>query len=73
MDAFKETLKGVQWVLDNCTSYRVAKDLGINNRTVNRYQNGETPIDNMTLATAKRLYKYYLKEAGQKQGILKNK
>lgn len=60
MNAYEEMSKGVRWVLENCTSYRVAKDLNISNRTVNRYQNKETPIENMTLATAERLYNYYL-------------
>lgn len=54
--------KGVQWVLDNRTSYQVAKDLGITNRTVNRYQNGESPLENMTFGTAEKIYNYYLKE-----------
>lgn len=54
--------KGVQWVLDHRTSYQVAKDLGITNRTINRYQNGESPIDNMTFGTAEKIYNYYLRE-----------
>lgn len=62
MNAYAEMVKGVQWILDNRTSYRVSKDLGINARTVNRYQNKETPIQNMSLATAEKLYNYYLKE-----------
>jgi transcriptional regulator with XRE-family HTH domain len=62
MNAYEDTLRGVQWVMDNRTSYQVAKDLGVTNRTVNRYQNGETPIENMTLATAEKLYNYYLEE-----------
>lgn len=60
--AFDHVIKGVQWVLDNCTSYQVAKDLGINNRTVNRYQNGESPMENMAFGTAEKLYNYYLRE-----------
>src|SRR5699024_9855656 len=47
-------------VLDNFTSYRVAKDLDITNRTINRYQNGNTPMENMTLKTAKMISDYYL-------------
>jgi len=54
--------QGIQWVLDNYSSYQVAKDLSINARTVNRYQNGETPLENMTLSTAEKLYNYYLIE-----------
>lgn len=65
MNAYEETLKGVRWVLDNCTSYRVAKDLGINNRTINRYQNGESPIENMKAETLGLIYNYYLKEASK--------
>lgn len=61
-NAFKEVEKGIKWVLGNCTSYQVAKDLGINNRTVNRYQNGESPLQNMTFGTVEKLYNYYLKE-----------
>lgn len=60
MNHYNKTIDGIRWVLDNCTSYQVAKDLGINNRTVNRYQNGETPIENMTLSTAQKLYNYYV-------------
>ena len=65
MNAYNEVLKGVQWVLDNCTSYEVAKDLGISNRTINRYQNGTTPIDNMTAKTIGTIYNYYLREMGK--------
>lgn len=64
VNEFNKVNKGIKWVLDNCTSYQVAKDLGINNRTVNRYQNGESPLENMTLGTAEKLYNYYLKEMG---------
>lgn len=59
MNAFDEVEKGIQYVLDNRTSYRVAKDLDIQNRTINRYQNGETPLENMSLKTAKLIYNYY--------------
>src|SRR5690625_2863103 len=59
MNAYKELEKGIKWVLDNCSSYEVAIDLDIANRTVNRYQNGTTPIENMQLKTAKLLYNYY--------------
>lgn len=62
MDAYNETLRGVRWVLDKCTSYQVAKDLEINNRTINRYQNGESPIRNMKAETLGLIYNYYLKE-----------
>ncbi len=62
VDAYKEMVKCIRWVLDNRTSYRVSKDLGINARTVNRYQNKETPLENMSLATAEKIYNYYLKE-----------
>ena len=62
MNAYNEVLKGVHWVLDNRTSYEVAKDLGISNRTINRYQNGTTPIDNMTAKTMGTIYNYYLRE-----------
>lgn len=64
MNAYKETLRGVQWVLDNCTSYQVAKDLNINARTVNRYQNGETPVGNMKAETMGLIYNYYLDKFG---------
>ena len=67
--SFETVRNGIQWVLDNRSSYQVAKDLSITNRTVNRYQNGETPIENMSLATAERLYNYYLKEMGKMENI----
>lgn len=54
--------KGIEWVLKNKTSYEVAKALDINNRTVNRYQNGTSPIDRMEFKTAEKLYNYYLEE-----------
>ncbi|MDW0113751.1 hypothetical protein QT711_11185 [Sporosarcina saromensis] len=69
MSAYEKLVKGVQWILDNRTSYQIAKDLGINNRTANRYQNGETPISNMTLATAEKLYNYYLEEMGKMEKV----
>lgn len=59
MNAYNEMLHCIEWVLRTKSSYQVAKDLGINNRTANRYQNGETPIENMTLKTAKAFYNYY--------------
>jgi hypothetical protein len=61
-NAFEQMREGVQWVLDNCTSYQVAKDLRINNRTINRYQNGTTETSKMALETAEKLYSYYLEE-----------
>lgn len=60
-NAYNELVKGIMYVLDNCTSYQVAKDLGIANRTINRYQNGTTDIEKMSLKTAKMIYEYYLK------------
>src|SRR5690625_1792575 len=59
MNAYEEMLKGIKYVLDNCTAYRVSKDLNINARTINRYQNGTSPIENMSLETAKKIYNYY--------------
>jgi len=52
--------KEIEELLKTKTAYRIAKDLGINARTVNRYQNGESPIGNMTLDTAEKLYNYSL-------------
>lgn len=65
LNAYQKLTEGVQWVLDNCTSYQVAKDLGINNRTVNRYQNGTSEIEKMSLDTAAKLYAYYLQQKGE--------
>jgi len=62
MNAYEEMLKGIKHVLDNCTAYRVSKDLNINARTINRYQNGTSPIENMSLSTAKKIYEYYEEE-----------
>src|SRR5690625_3725871 len=62
MNAYNELEKGIKYVLDNCTSYQVAKDLNIPNRTINRYQNGTTDIENMQLKTAKKIYEYYKEE-----------
>lgn len=62
MNAYEELLEGIHWVLNNRTSYEVAKALGVPNRTINRYQNETTPIKNMTLGTAEKIYRYYLKE-----------
>src|SRR5690625_2108330 len=59
MNAYEKMLKGIKHVLDNCTAYRVSKDLNINARTINRYQNGTSPIENMTLETAGKIYNYY--------------
>lgn len=61
MNAYNELLKGIKYVLDNCTAYRVSKDLNINARTINRYQNGTSPIGNMSLETAGKIYDYYIK------------
>ena len=59
MNAYKEMVSCIEWVFNNRTSYRIAQELGIANRTANRYQNGETPLENMTLKTAKLFYDYY--------------
>lgn len=59
MNAYKELEFGIKWVLYTCTSYEVAKELGIQNRTINRYQNNTSPLENMTLGTAKKIYDYY--------------
>src|SRR5690625_6978544 len=61
MNAYEKMLKGIKHVLDNCTAYRVSKDLNINARTINRYQNGTSPIENMSLETAGKIYNYYTK------------
>lgn len=67
MNAYNETLKCIQWILDNRTSYRIAKDLGFSNRTVNRYQNKSADIKNMSLALAEKLYNYGLKEIAKEE------
>lgn len=56
--------KEIEELLRSETAYRIAKDLGINARTVNRYQNGESPIDNMTFQTAEKLYQYFMETRG---------
>ena len=43
-NSLEEAKQAIQWVLDNKTSYEVAKELGINNRTINRYQNGTSKL-----------------------------
>lgn len=62
MNAYKEMLKGIKWTLENCSSYEVSKEYGIPNRTVNRYQNGTSDINKMSLVTAQQLYDYYIKK-----------
>lgn len=57
--------EGIEWVLGSKTSYEVAKALNIENRTVNRYQNGNSDISKMTLETAEKLYHYFLDELGK--------
>lgn len=59
MNDFEKVIKAIKRVLDTRTSYEVSKALGVPNRTINRYQNGTTPIENMTLGTAEKIYKYY--------------
>lgn len=59
MNDFERMVKGIKRVLDTRSSYEVSKALGVPNRTINRYQNGTTPIENMTLATAQKIYEYY--------------
>ena len=54
--------KGIEILLKSKSSYRIAKDLNINARTVNRYQNGTSEIDKMEFGTAEKLYNYYLEE-----------
>ncbi|MBU0279403.1 XRE family transcriptional regulator [Gemella sp. zg-1178] len=43
----------------NITAYTIAKSLNLNPTTIQRYKNGINKIDNMTLATAEKLYNYY--------------
>ncbi len=71
MNAYEEVMEKVQWVLDNYTSYRVAQALGINARTINRYQNGESPVENMKAETLGKIYNYYLDQ--QKETVNMNK
>lgn len=59
MNDFEKVIKAIKRILDTRTSYEVSKALGVPNRTINRYQNGTTPIENMTLGTAEKIYNYY--------------
>ncbi|MBU0278139.1 MULTISPECIES: hypothetical protein [unclassified Gemella] len=42
------------------TAYKIAKDLEINPNIIQRYITGDRKIENMTLKTAEKLYKYYI-------------
>ena len=43
------------------TAYKIAKELSVQPLTIQKYINGERKIENMTLATAEKLYEYYIK------------
>lgn len=59
MNDFDKVMRRIQRVLKTRSSYEVAKALEVNNRTINRYQNGTTPLENMTIGTALKIYEYY--------------
>ncbi|QMI52095.1 hypothetical protein HRE60_10750 (plasmid) [Streptococcus salivarius] len=39
------------------SSYRLAKETGVRSQVIQRYRNGETKLENMTLKTARKLLK----------------
>ncbi|MBU0279406.1 MULTISPECIES: hypothetical protein [unclassified Gemella] len=41
------------------TAYKISKDTGIPNNNIYAFMSGKRKIDNMTLATAEKLYNYY--------------
>lgn len=65
MNDFERVMRGIRRVLDTRTSYEVAKALNVPNRTINRYQNGTTPLENMTIGTAQKIFNYHLKEMNE--------
>ena len=39
------------------SSYRLGKETGVRSQVIQRYRNGETKLENMTLITARKLLK----------------
>lgn len=44
------------------SSYRLGKETGVRSQVIQRYRNGETKLENMTLKTARKLLKLQVKE-----------
>lgn len=62
MNAHNEVMQGIQWALDNRTSYRIANDLDLTARASARYKSGESDVKNMSLDMAGKLYNYAVQE-----------
>lgn len=46
-------------LLKSETGYRIAKDTGISQSTISRFQTGESKVENMRLIHAMKLTEYY--------------
>ena len=51
-------LKMIKWLIENESGYRIAKDTGISQSTISRFQTGESKFENMRLSHAIILTEY---------------
>lgn len=50
----------IEWLFENQSGYRIAKDTGISQSTISRFQTGESKFENMRLGHAITLTEYAL-------------
>ncbi|MBU0279226.1 MULTISPECIES: hypothetical protein [unclassified Gemella] len=56
----QEVYKIINQVLQENTAYKISKKTGLAISSMQFFKNGDRKIENMTLKTAEKLYKYYI-------------
>ncbi|SEQ52668.1 hypothetical protein SAMN04488558_1172 [Ignavigranum ruoffiae] len=51
-------LDTIKWLFNNKSGYKIAKDTGIAQSTISRFQTGETKLENMRFSHAIKLTNY---------------
>ena len=54
----KADSKKIEWLLQNATQYKIAKETGVAQSALSNIINGKRKIDNLTLIVASKLTKY---------------
>lgn len=68
MDAITEIYQTIQKLLNSeITAYQIEKDTGISRAKIGRLKNGKNNIDNLSLETTDKLYKYATNSNGEER------
>lgn len=60
-------IKEIEELLNgNITAYKLGKETDLNINMLQKYISGERKVENMTLKTAEKLYKYYIETKKEK-------